>query len=687
MEIERKRHGTLRGGKAVAAGAEIQLRSRRINDWPMDNLTFRTPVNILYSAPSFTMQKVIHGQLCFLRTACVLAALIAGAAAHAADITFETRALTGTDGPLGPKLGAGVYFSGFSTDLQFGGPVLDDAGQTAFRGFVAGPGVDSSNNEGIWSEGGGSGLTLVARAGNPAPGTAAGVNFSGFFSEPVLNGAGQTAFRGFLNGPGVDSSNYEGIWSKGGGSGLALVARAGYPAPGTTAGVNFGSPGFGVFTFNPPVLNSAGQAAFYGTLIGSGVTSANDTGIWSEGSGSGVALVARRGDQAPGMATGVYMDRFYQLVLNGAGRAAFKSELTGPALDVSKNEGIWSEGGGSGLTLVALRGSQAPGTAAGVNFSQLSFLTLNGLGQIAFYGHLDGLGVRSTNNTGIWSEGGGSGLALVARKGDPAPGTPAGVNFKGFNVGVMLNSAGKTAFIGSLIGTGVTSLNDRGIWSEGGGSGQALIARTGSRAPGTTAGVNFSGFGFVALNGVGQIAFVGALTGAGVTSSKDEGIWATGYNGLLRLVVRKGDLLDVSNNPLSLDLRTISSLKMFYGSLDEDGRGTSFNDRGQLAFRASFTDGSAGNFVATIPNSFTVTILIPPIAPATGFDFAWESRPGKVYDLVTSTDFATPVAQWPVHAGFGDIPATGTTTTLTAVPVTGPQRFFAVIEKDAPPAN
>ena len=76
--------------------------------------------------------------------------------------------------------------------------------------------------------------------------------------------------------------------------------------------------------------------------------------------------------------------------------------------------------------------------------------------------------------------------------------------------------------------------------------------------------------------------------------------------------------------------------------------------------------------------------IIPAFAPDTGFDLAWASRPGKVYDLVTSTDFSTPVEEWPVHADYADVPATGATTTLTDVPVDGPLRFFAVVAADAP---
>ena len=80
---------------------------------------------------------------------------------------------------------------------------------------------------------------------------------------------------------------------------------------------------------------------------------------------------------------------------------------------------------------VALSGQQAPGTPSGVNYSGFTFPVLNDAGQTAFNASLSGSGVDSTNEQGIWSEGSGS-LALVARNGNQAPGTPSGVNYVGF---------------------------------------------------------------------------------------------------------------------------------------------------------------------------------------------------------------------------------------------------------------
>ncbi len=206
-----------------------------------------------------------------------------------------------------------------------------------------------------------------------------------------------------------------------------------------------------------------------------------------------------------------------------------------------------------------------------------------------------------TNDSGIWSEGGGSGLVLVARSGNEAPGTPEGVYFH-FISGATpaLNNAGQTAFSGGLTGTRVDGSNDRGLWSEGGGSGLALVTRSGNQAPGTPEGVHFRFFsGATALNNAGQTAFKGSLTGTEVDGLNDFGIWAENLQGVLTLIARTGDLLNVDDG-LGTDFRTISSLSFVGGTGNGDGRSSAFNDMGQLAFRADFTDGSSGMFVSNL---------------------------------------------------------------------------------------
>jgi hypothetical protein len=282
---------------------------------------------------------------------------------------------------------------------------------------------------------------------------------------------------------------------------LRTVALSGQPAPGAPNGISYG-------TFRAPVLNDVGQTAFHATLIGSGVDSTNYYGLWSEGSGS-LALVARSGSHAPGMPSGVNYARFSFCVTCPPNHSAYR-----PAL--------------------------------------------NNAGQTAFRASLTGSGADSTNDTGIWSEGSGS-LALVAREGNQAPGTHDGVNFGDFFDGAYitpaLNNAAQITFRAKLAGSGVDSTNDSGIWSGGSGS-LALVARTSSQAPGTPSGVNYQSFSYPALNDAGQTTFHTVLTGSGVDSTNNTGIWATDRSGALQLIARTGDALEVAR----ADFRTVNGL-------------------------------------------------------------------------------------------------------------------------------
>jgi hypothetical protein len=293
--------------------------------------------------------------------------------------------------------------------------------------------------------------------------------------------------------------------------------------PNVGAGVNFDS------FISTPVLNAAGDVAFYGVLGGTGVDGTNYSGLWSTAGGT-LSLVARQG-----VNFGNFND-FASLppVLNADGEVAFYHPYY-PAAS------IWSTVGGT-LAVVAREGNAGPGpnVGAGVNFISFGNHALNAAGEVAFNGQLTGTGVTSANNTGIWSTVGGT-LAVVAREGNagPGPNVGTGVNFSSLG-GPVLNSAGAVAFGGTLTGTGVLAGNDGGIWSTVGGT-LAVVAREGGGGPGPNvgAGVNFSSLGSPVINAAGEIAFRGDLTGTGVNSANDSGIWSTA-GGTLTVVAREG---------------------------------------------------------------------------------------------------------------------------------------------------
>lgn len=95
-----------------------------------------------------------------------------------------------------------------------------------------------------------------------------------------------------------------------------------------------------------------------------------------------------------------------------------------------------------------------------------------------------------------------------------------------------------------------------------------------------------------------------------------------------------------------------------------------------LVFHAGIISGTTENFSLD---------LNPNAGNPGNFDFSWNSKEGKVYKLVGSTDLSTAPDSWPVWQEHENIAGTAPTNVLTNV--TGGEsspRFFAVVEMDAP---
>jgi hypothetical protein len=473
---------------------------------------------------------------------------------------LRTVALTGRPAPGIP----GGSFDGF-----YGFSSINSSGKVAF--WADGNGVPLIAG-GVWSEGSGM-LQLVAKDGDQVPGLPNATFDS--VGSPNINAAGQIAFTVWIHGNG---SNNRG-WVVGTTGSLRMAMLKGWQAPGAPSGVLFGSNGQ-LELRRPPVLNSSGQIAFRTALTGSGVTAANNSGLWSEGGGA-LEQVIRDGEAAPGLPQGETVFDPFPPVLNSAGQVAFMDD-----------KAVWFGSAGA-LDVVAFEGDQAPGMAAGFNYTDLRSPVLNSAGQVAFVSIVsDG----STNSMGIWKGEVGQ-LNLVVKSGDAAPRTPSFVTFSGVDLnGYKLNAAGELSFLGYLTGGGVDSSNNTGFWSEGFGA-LDLVAREGDHPPGVGTGIEFDNFGGQpSFNSFGQTAFEAKLRGAGIDTANDDGVWAQDRAGRLRLIVREGDQLEVAPG----DFRTIEILNLGATSGIDSGSPSYFNDAGQIVFHAFFTDGSEGIFVSSI---------------------------------------------------------------------------------------
>ncbi|MDJ0610616.1 MAG: PKD domain-containing protein, partial [Kiloniellales bacterium] len=455
-------------------------------------------------------------------------ALTGGTARAQADL----EVLVATGDPA-PGTAPGVVFSSFGT------PVTNASGQVAFFGVVDGPGVFSSNRLGIWGPGAIGALDLLARSGNQAPGTPPGTVFSSF-STPLINAAGQVAFLGLLTGSGVHGSNRFGIWGPDASGALGLLARAGDRAPGTNdvfstfSSLLLNEAGQVAFRGSLP----RGQGPFGGLR--------RDFGIWGPDASGALGLLALEDARAPGTAPGAVFSAFGDPVLNAAGQVAFVGILTGSGVHGSNRFGIWGSDTMGALDLLVRAGDEAPGTLPDVVFGSFSStIALNALGQLAFQGSLTGPDIDFSNSNGIWGPDATGALGLLARSGDPAPGTPPGTTFSGvFNP--VLNAAGQVAFLGDSRGADVNASNVRGLWGSTATGALGLLARVGDPAPGTPPDVEFSRLFSPVLNAAGQVAFIGDLRGQGVNSANDRGVWGPAAAGALGLIAREGDVIETS---------------------------------------------------------------------------------------------------------------------------------------------
>jgi hypothetical protein len=151
--------------------------------------------------------------------------------------------------------------------------------------------------------------------------------------------------------------------------------------------------------------------------------------------------------------------------------------------------------------------------------------------------------VEGVNDQSYWSGTPGD-LGLIAQTGQPAP-SAVGAAFSDFDgYHTMANSAGRTALQAKLTGPGVVeNVNDYGLYTADR-DGQALVARAGTTAQGTSYQFLSGQENFAqapAINDAGQVVF-GAMTSA-TNDDQDEGIWLFTPESGLSLVVYEGDPL------------------------------------------------------------------------------------------------------------------------------------------------
>lgn len=283
------------------------------------------------------------------------------------------------------------------------------------------------------------GLVLLAREGDPVPFLSTGEVFGQLAltgGNGVLNDNGTVLFATTLTG-GSATASTDGVLVTGQPGSLTAVLREGdvlptgevvVPATGATnlSSINY--------------LNAAGQVLHeiaFSTSPPSTATIANNRAlaIWTPGSGR--VVIAREGQQAPGLASGVLFGTSANNwtptpVGNGnftdAGQTLLNAQLVGGGASSADDEALYF-GGIGGWSLVLRKGATCPGLTGGERFGSVgsNSMSCNNGGQLAFLSDLTGPGVTAANDTATWLGTPGN-LQLLAREGDLVPGLAPGPN-------------------------------------------------------------------------------------------------------------------------------------------------------------------------------------------------------------------------------------------------------------------
>lgn len=436
----------------------------------------------------------------------------------------------------------------------------------------------------------------VLGAGDPAPGLA-GVTIyntnSTAFDTPVLDQNGVVVFRARLAGA-VSALDDRAIFVGHANGDLSLAVRAGDQAPGLPAGIFLRSNTSGASGPNSNVqISPFNEFLYFSSSLsdnGATVTTANDSALFW-GPVGGLALLAREGDQVPFLPTGVLWGSLSSFSrqfnkINSGGQVVLICTLTGSV--TAADDVIIATGSPSSLQQVVREGQDIDGlggTVAG-SVTSLSFSeAINDAGDILLDMSLAGTATAANNSVlAVWRAA--TGVSILAREGDPAPGMAPGVVLTGApgRGGNSWNNSGNTAFTWFVDDGGVTitAANDQVVF-YGGTSGVVKVLQEGDPtgfAGGETFGtVNNSS---LTSNEAGTIAFFCGLTDSmgGALPTTDDSAMVIGTAGSWTEIVREGQ--PIAAIPPSVNGPWVCN---------SVNSAPNLNNRGQLLFSQAASDG------------------------------------------------------------------------------------------------
>lgn len=307
-------------------------------------------------------------------------------------------------------------------------------------------------------------------------------------------------------------------------------------------------------------LSNEGFSSFYNLSLGTAGGTSDDNAIFARSSN-----YVREGDAAPG-GIGNFTSFGNFTRINDERQVSFVG-------NVGQTTGIYRAENSSSVTPIFVEGDAAPDGNGTLSFLT-GYNTINNSGQVAFEAVMAGTANGSLDSEGIF-RGDGNSVRQIAREGQLAPGGNGEFNTF-FSSNVRINESGQVALTAGLRNTSGGNADDSGVYrSSSSGFGLTEIARQGqdiSTGDGQLGSVDFAQ---LAMNEQGHVAFSSSISG----TINNTGIFI-GNGTELITVVQEGQELDGG----------VVSTISFEGG---DRNGNALNDRGQIAYRATLSNGNS----------------------------------------------------------------------------------------------
>ena len=296
--------------------------------------------------------------------------------------------------------------------------------------------------------------------------------------------------------------------------------------------------------------------------------------------------------------------------INASGDAVFSADLQPGVGGVTfANDTTIFKLTGTSLELLARESSGPVPGVSGAEFASFLEVALDDSGNALLRAPLTvGVGgVTSFNNQGVWKFSSG-GNVLLARTGSGQVPDLVGASFDSIPTPLRSSTSGDLVLEGMVSGAGINSTNNFGVWKFQSGGSSLLVQETVSTVPGIPAAV-FESFAAPVTNNLDQVAVKAILkTDFGVTTPNRIGIWQ--YDGTTgTLLARTG----------------VGGVPGVVGASFQTLDAPLISNSGAVAFHATLSTGASGLWKSTLGTAslkaITSELNVPDVAGASFANF------------------------------------------------------------------